>query len=200
MKRMKYGDGNLYSGVARKVNFRRKIITCLTILAVSAAVLAGCDKDDDDDGDGTGTNETDVQFVTMASMSNYAEIKAGQVAANKAQNQGVKQFGQMMVTDHTTASTQLKTLATQLGLQAKDSLDEAHVRLMDSLNTLSGIAFDSVYISSQVVDHQKAIALFQNQAENGRNSELKKFAGDLLPHLEIHLHHADSLKMSLQQQ
>jgi putative membrane protein len=98
------------------------------------------------------------------------------------------------VTDHTNAGNQLKALASQQGLQAKDSLDAEHVRLADTLERVSGRTFDSVYINSQVRDHQKAISIFENESKNGQNANLKQFANNLLPALQMHLDHADSLR------
>lgn len=189
-------EGKMCLRKTRQTKLVKNVQTYLTACVLTACMLSGCDKDDDDNGDGTGINDTDRQFVMMASMSNYAEIQEGQLAAVKAENEGIADYGQMMVTDHTTAGTELKTIATRLGLQAKDSLDQAHVMLMDTLESLSARAFDSVYIRSQVADHQKAISIFQNEAQNGQHQDLKKFATDLLPHLEMHLHHADSLRMA----
>ena len=163
---------------------------CMAI-ALATLVIAGCDKDDDDDA--TTVNQTDIDFVRMASMSNFAEISAGAIAANKAENEAIADYGQMMVTEHTTASQQLKALASTLGLYAPDSLDAAHVALKDSLMTLTGPQFDSVYINSQVRDHQLAITLFQNEANSGNHQDLRNFAETMLPHLQEHLEHADSL-------
>jgi putative membrane protein len=190
---MNYGEGKLYSALGKRARVRRNVMSCMAAFIIAGGILTGCDKDDDNNDD-NGINDQDRNFVTMASMSNYAEIQAGQVASTKAQNEGIAEFGEMMVTDHTGAGTQLKSIAEQIGLPAKDSLDAAHVRLMDTLAMLSGSEFDSVYINSQIRDHQMAISLFQDQADNGENADLRSFASDLLPHLEMHLQHADSLR------
>ena len=68
-----------------------------------------------------------------------------------------------------------------------------HVALGAQLLTLDGRAFDSVYIHSQVSDHQKAITFFQNEIDKGNNSRLKNYANTQLPHLQEHLRIADSL-------
>ena len=165
----------------------------LLAFTFSAAMIA-CDKDDDDDNaNDTTFNETDSLFVRMAAMSNFAEIATGQMAAINAEDSTVANYAEMMVTEHTTASQQLKTIANDLGLTAKDSLDAPHVMLMDSLTTLDGLAFDSAYVNSQVRDHQLAITLFQNEATNGENARLKTFATDMLPHLNGHLQAAEDL-------
>ena len=165
-----------------------KTMTILSLMAM--AVLLGCDKDDDDDNNVTGV---DREFTMRAAMGNYAEIDAGKTAAAKAIDAGIREFGQMMVTDHGNAGSELKSIAGRLGLYAPDSLDAEHVALKNQLSTLTGREFDSVYIHAQVKDHQKTIALFEQESDNGNNDELVAFANKTLPHLRHHLHKADSL-------
>jgi putative membrane protein len=158
-----------------------------------AFAFCSCDKNDDNNNNGNNINSTDRDFVLNASMANTAEINAGQLASTKANDEGIKDFGQFMVTEHGTSKTQLKNLADSLQLQAPDSLDAEHVALGAQLLTLDGRSFDSVYIHSQVTDHQKTINLFQNEINNGNNSRLKDFANSQMPHLQEHLNMADSL-------
>jgi putative membrane protein len=163
----------------------------LIACALSATLLFGCDKDDDDTD--PEYNSTDREFVMKASMANTAEIDAGSLASTKATDGGIQDFGEMMVSDHTTAKSQLKDIADDLRLPAPDSLDAEHVALKTLLMSLSGRAFDSAYIHSQVKDHQAAIDLFNTQVQNGRNQRLKDYASGQLPHLQHHLDMADSL-------
>jgi putative membrane protein len=53
---------------------------------------------------------------------------------------------------------------------------------------------DSDYISSQIKAHQDAIALFQNESQNGQDPQLKAFAQKTLPKLEHHLHALQALQ------
>jgi len=65
------------------------------------------------------------------------------------------------------------------------------------LSMLMGMAFDSTYINSQVMDHQAAIQLFQSEASNGNDSRLRDYAQKYLPKLQMHLQMADSVRMGL---
>jgi putative membrane protein len=154
--------------------------------------FVACDKDDDDD-DNAVYNQQDKNFAMMAAMNNYAEIDAGQTASTKGLNTGIKEFGAMMVADHTTAGQQLKSITGGLGLYSPDSLDAKHVALKAQLAQLTGRAFDSVYIHAQVDDHQATIDLFEDEANDGKQQDLKSFANTKLPVLRMHLEHADSL-------
>jgi putative membrane protein len=165
--------------------------TQLLLCAFALSVFTACDKDDDDDN--MDLNNTDREFVLKASLSNYAEIDAGQLAVTKAEEDGVEMYGQHMVTDHSLAKAELETIAASLGLRSPDSLDARHVALKAVLMSLSDRAFDSAYIISQVQDHQEAIDLFENEADDGDNSQLRNYANGKLPHLRRHLQMADSI-------
>jgi len=98
-----------------------------------------------------------------------------------------------MMTEHQKAQTDLKNLGTSVGNAVKDTIDPAHVALATQLNTLSGRAFDSVYIYSQVADHDVTIANFDNEQRNGRHKDVKSFADNYRPHIEMHRQRADSI-------
>jgi putative membrane protein len=165
----------------------------LYLLGLASLVLvSSCDKDDDDDQNQS-PNSTDREFAMRAAMSNKAEVGAGALASNKADDDGIRDFGAMMVNDHTGALNDLREITNDLNLYAPDSLDAKHQALAQQLSSLQGREFDSVYIHSQVEDHQMAISLFENQANNGSNSRLVRYANDKLPTLRMHLEHADSL-------
>ena len=172
---------------------KKGMMSCAIVALLVAG--AGCDKDDDNNNNNNNNavNAKDREFTSMAAMSNRAEIDAATLALSNGQDSSIKAFAQMMITDHTNAMDQLDSLATSLTLSAPDSLDAAHVALKQQLSTLNGRAFDSLYIHSQVMDHQQAISLFTSERDSGSNMSLKNYAISLLPHLQQHLQMADSL-------
>lgn len=163
----------------------------LAVLTAASFIVYSCN---DDGGDvPSSVNQNDRDFTLKASLANTAEIEAGALAASKGTETSIIAFGQFMVADHGTARNELKDIADDLGLPAPDSLDAEHVALKAQLESLTGRAFDSVYIHSQVADHQKALQLFQDEVNNGRNGRLIDFAAEQLPHLQLHFQKADSI-------
>jgi putative membrane protein len=160
-----------------------------------AALLTACS--DDDDEDMNTLNSVDRTFLAQAARSNRAEIGAGQLAVTKGNNASVRAFGQQMVTEHTTAQTDLLSRATTVGYPVSDTLDAAHQALMQQLMTLSGRAFDSVYMRSQVNDHQQTMALFNSEITGGQHQQVKGYANQYLPAIQMHHHKADSLYNAL---
>lgn len=68
-----------------------------------------------------------------------------------------------------------------------------HKAKMDKLNGLSGAEFDREYLRHMVMDHEKTVALFERQSKDGKDKELKAWAGKTLPTLQEHLRMARDL-------
>jgi len=162
--------------------------------SICALLFTACSKDDNGIQD---VNNTDQNFVLMGSMSNNAEIMAGQLAASKGSSTMVRSFGQMMVDEHTMAQQDLKARAGRASLMAPDSVDAAHQALMARLSSLNGYSFDTAYINSQVMDHAKAIDLFNTEINGGSNPGIRSYATEYLPHIQMHYNRADSIRTVL---
>jgi putative membrane protein len=165
----------------------RHLVLAGVLLASTA--LFSCEKDDDDEE----LNKTDIMFITGAAISNTAEVQAGQLAAAKATNPAIKAYGVQMVAEHSLAQVELKVVGSRVGVQVADTVDARHRALMQQLNSLSGREFDSVYIHSQVIDHQNTLNLFETEIEDGSHDSVQAYANKYRPHIEMHLVEADSL-------
>lgn len=149
---------------------------------------------------GQGTlSAADQQFVTEAAQGGLAEVQMGQLASQKATSSAVKQFGQRMVTDHTQANQQLQQLATQKGITLPSGVGNENQQMMDKLSDLSGQEFDRAYMQQMVSDHQKDVALYQQESQQGQDTDLQSFASQTLPILQEHLQQAQSVKSNLSQ-
>jgi putative membrane protein len=169
----------------------------LTGNLILALCLTACDNKDDNNNNSDTLNSMDQSFVPQASVSNNAEINAGQLAATKATNTSVKSFAQLMVTEHTTAQSDLRSRASAVGLTLSDTVDAEHRALMTRLNSLSGFAFDTAYMNSQVKDHLKTLTLFQTEMNAGNQSSIRNYANTYEPHIMMHLQRADSIRQTL---
>jgi putative membrane protein len=164
-------------------------IACIT----AAFCVIACHKDHHDDNDNN-LSKMDRTFVTQAGYANSDEIAAGGVAAAKGSDSAVKMFGAFMVTEHSTAQGELKTIANNLSdVTVPDTPDSVHIAMMQKMALLSGHAFDTAYIKSQINDHNTAMALFQQEATYGENTRLRNYAAKYLPHIIMHKEMADSI-------
>lgn len=166
------------------------------------AILLGCcitawTACDDDTVPANSLNQTDINFMQQASYGNLSEKSAGQIASSKSTTPAVQGFGQMMVTDHGMAQTELDSLGTRFNQQLPTTPDSAHLAMAAVLQTKSGHDFDTTYMGGQVMDHIKTIQLFQDEQNNGSNQMVKNYANKYLPTIQHHYTLADSIYKSL---
>lgn len=138
----------------------------------------------------------DKKFVKDAALGGMTEVQLGQLAAQKASGDRVKQFAQKMVNDHSKANDQLKEVASKENIPIANTLDAKHQARIDKLSKLSGAEFDKAYVKDQLKDHQSDVKDFAAEAQNGTNSNVKAFASTTLPTLQQHLELVKNLNKS----
>ncbi|MFZ5561867.1 MAG: DUF4142 domain-containing protein [Pseudomonadota bacterium] len=141
----------------------------------------------------------DRRFIEKAAVGGMAEVQMGQLAAQKGQNQAVRDFGNAMVNDHTAGNQRLMNIAGALGVTPPSDLDFMQRRMSKKLNKAREQEFDEMYIESQVKDHKKMIELMEEQARDGQNTELKQYAAEMLPKLRNHLQMAEQIEGQIKQ-
>lgn len=142
-----------------------------------------------------GAANSDQQFVDFAAQTDMVEANVGQLAQNNASEQGVKDFGQTLQTDHTKDFGQLNQAAQQAGLNVPSAIDQAHNKAMVTpFEKLNGAAFDKKFIAEMVAGHTAAIAKYKKEAADGQNDALKQYAQTALPVLQQHLDAAKNLQ------
>lgn len=139
----------------------------------------------------------DQKFFTEAANGGMMEVQLGQMAQKQAQSQDVKSFGERMVTDHTKANDELKTLAQQKDLAMPSAMEHKMKKAMDKLSGMSGADFDRKYMEMMVKDHTKDVADFRKAAKNVKDADLNAWAKKTLPTLEDHLKQAKETAQKL---
>jgi putative membrane protein len=137
---------------------------------------------------------SDQSFVRQAASGGMAEVKMGQLAQDKGASDGVKNFGKMMEMDHTNAGNQLKEVAGRNKITVPDKVNARDQATYDKFSKLSGSDFDKAYADQMIMDHQKTIALFKKEMNDGQNPDLKGLATETLPTLQEHLKQAREMK------
>ena len=132
-------------------------------------------------------SSSDKKFVMEAADGGMVEVELGKLAASKATDQKVKDFGQKMVDDHTKANNELKTVAQSKNVTLPAAVGAKNKALMDKLSAMSGASFDKAYVAAMVKDHKKDVADFQKEANGGKDTDVKGFASKTLPTLQEHL-------------
>lgn len=136
-------------------------------------------------------------FMKTAIEGNYSEIDVGKLAQDKSSNPQVKQFGAMLVKDHSAANEKAMPVAKQLKVDPPKSSGLMEKGTYLKLKVLSGQTFDRSFIDGMVDDHQKDVKLYQDQA-NG-TGPAADFAKQILPKLQQHLAEAQKIQAGLKQ-
>lgn len=145
---------------------------------------------------------SDTDFLKDAVQGGKAEVVLGRLAEKQGQSEAVKDFGVMMVRDHSKANAELKPIAEKMNVSTDErvdgKLDSEHQDLYDRLSKMSGASFDREYMDAMVKDHQQDVSKFQDEA-NSKNgdSPAKQFASETLPTLQRHLDRAKTIQQEL---
>src|SRR5438477_11247672 len=140
---------------------------CILALAVSAMSLAGAARaETTSTGEGSSLSAKDKTFMKKAAKGGMMEVAMGKMAEQNAKSDDVKSFGKRMVSDHSKANDELKSIASKKGVQ------------LPSKEPTTKWSSDKTYIDMMVKDHEKDLAEFQEEAKTGTDPDVKKFAED----------------------
>ncbi len=128
----------------------------------------------------------DQAFVDMAAQTDMTEAHLGQMAADQGASQGVKDFGQTLVTDHTSDYKDLTAAATKAGMTVPKGLDAKQDKMIAPFDKLKGKMFDRRFVRETVMGHEHAIAAYTKESTDGQNADIKAYAAAALPTLQKH--------------
>jgi putative membrane protein len=143
-----------------------------------------------------GVNESTSKFLVDVADVNLTEIQLGRIAQDKASSQRVKDFAAMMVRDHSKASDDLKTLASQKNVSLPTNISEDHQKKMDDLNKKSGRDFDKAYMDVMEDGHEATVKDFEKNTDNS-DADVRAFVNKMLPTLRMHRDSANVIKKAL---
>ncbi|HYE72687.1 MAG TPA: DUF4142 domain-containing protein [Blastocatellia bacterium] len=148
---------------------------------------------------GMGASMNDGNILAFMSTSDSLEIAMGNMAKTKAKNAEVKKFAQMMVTEHTKMKKEGQTVAQRQNLTpqmpAGDMMGADMTTMMTSLQSATGTSFDSLYISSQIMAHERVL---QNlNSVNPQDTALRGLVDKAKPHVQHHLEEARRIQGTL---
>ena len=135
---------------------------------------------------------SDRNFLRTAIKGDNSEMRLGKLAAEKGVSQAVRDFGQMLVTDHGKAKNNAVAVAQPMGVKPPTIMMPVAKAELAKLKGLSGAAFDKEFASYMVDDHKKDIADFEKEAAKG-SGKVPELARMTLPDLRKHLETASKI-------
>jgi putative membrane protein len=134
----------------------------------------------------------DPTIVAIFDAANTWDIETGSLAVKKGSTQDVRDFGKMLVNDHTNVRQQGRDLAKKLGVTPtppKDfSMAADHKAAMKKLEGLSGPAFDKAFYTHEVAYHKAVLdAMTGTLLPALQNADVKKLVNTVAPAFNAHM-------------
>ena len=163
----------------RKVPFLPLLLASATLLVVPATAFA----------------DSPRHFLQDALRGDNSEIMLGRLAADRARDPGVRDFGRTLASDHSQARDEVIQVGRRMGIRPnRDVSDEAR-ELRDHLQDARGRDFDRMFIRYMVDDHRHDIDAFRDEARE-HHGAVSDLAARQLPTLQKHLDMAVALDHS----
>jgi putative membrane protein len=135
------------------------------------------------------TKTTDV--LGSLHESDQKEIQAGEIAQKNGKSKAVRDYGKMLVKDHTAADQKVSALAQKERVDLVAATPAPGANEMGTMAT--GPDFDKKFAQEMLDDHRKAIAAMTAARDRTTDPELRKLLTDLLPTLEKHADAAEKI-------
>lgn len=128
-----------------------------------------------------------ISYATQAGAGDLFEIQSGQIALQKG-SIDARNFGQMLITDHTQTTNTLKAAAASVGLYLPPpALNSMQQQMINQLQLASPANFDSIFWPQQVTAHKMALDLNTNYATYGDTPAIRAAASAAIPIVQMHL-------------
>lgn len=143
------------------------------------------------------TDEASSTFLVKAADGGMTEVRLGELAQQKATNKQVKEYGTMLIHDHSAANDKVKALAAQRNVTLPDAPGNEHQESIDKLAKRTGKDFDKAFMDAMTSDHEKDISMFKDASNKVNDADVKSFVDNTLPTLQMHLDSAKAIRKSL---
>lgn len=146
---------------------------------------------------------SDPQIAGIVVAANQIDVDAGKLAKSRTKNKEVRQFAQLMITDHTAVNKQASALVKKLKVKPEESdtsrsLKQGAKENMANLKELKGADFDRAYTDHEVAYHQQVLdAIDKVLIPSAQNAELKDLITKVRPAIAAHLDHAKMVQSAL---
>lgn len=117
-----------------------------------------------------------ASYVAMASSIDLYQVKAAQLALERAHDPANRAFAEQALTAHKGTSAQLSMAGRRLNLLPSATLDPQHQAMLDALGATSD--FDNTYRGQQNIVLQEALRLHSSYAKGGQSPTLRPVAAN----------------------
>lgn len=134
----------------------------------------------------------DPTIVAIFDAANTWDIETGGLAVKKGSTKDVRDFGKMLVNDHTTVRQQGRDLARKLHVTPTPPKDfgmaKDHADALKKLQALKGKEFDRAFLAHEVAYHKAVLdAVTSTLMPALQNQEVKDLVNKVAPAFNAHM-------------
>ncbi len=139
------------------------------------------------------SRSADAAFLAKATETASADAELATLAIARATAPAVKAFAQIMLDAGAALARGLNAMAgpRQIALVPRDQTPS---KTAATLRLQPRAAFDAAFVDAMIASRTAAVALFEAEARDGRDDEVKDWAARQLPALRDHLTAARALR------
>jgi putative membrane protein len=123
----------------------------------------------------------DEAFALFAASSALAQLEGARLVLDTTRDTAMIEFAQRIVREHTAALEKLRVITAPRGVVLPQAATGRHADLVTKLAGVARGERDAAFIHRFGLDaHKEAIGLTERQVKEGRDPELRRYAGELL--------------------
>jgi putative membrane protein len=134
----------------------------------------------------------DVELLQILHGLNLAQIKAGSLADERSSSKRIKEYGRMLVRDHTQADALVLKEAKRMGVTLAADLPIDKELTVDRLADTSTKSFNQVFLEAVVDEQEHGLKDIQDAAKS--NGGVQSLCEALTPVLRVHASDARRLQ------
>jgi len=139
----------------------------------------------------------DVKFATAAASGGMTEIALSKLAVQQATSSKLKDFANMMITDHSNAGDQLAAIAKAKNITLPTGPNADQQNVINDLAKKTGSDFDKAYVKQMVTDHKSTLDMFQHEQTMVKDTALRSFISNTIPVVQKHLDAIKAIKSGM---
>ena len=137
-----------------------------------------------------GQTEAERKFIGENNAEDFLMIQLGELAARKAQDNSVKEFGRRMASEYTDMDKQWVAMETKNNLEVQHGMGPNHKAKLTKLEKLSGREFDREYISVVIKDLSGHLSYHKKEGRAQKLAPVRQLVEKRIPVMEKQLDQA----------
>jgi putative membrane protein len=140
-----------------------------------------------------GQTEAERKFIGENNAEDFLMIQLGQLAARKATDNSVKEFGRRMASEYTDMDKQWVAMETKNNLPVQHGMGANHKAKLTKLEKLSGREFDREYISVVIKDLAGHLSYHKKEGRAQKLAPVRQLVEKRIPVMEKQLDQAKAI-------